>query len=264
MKPGGFWLTLVYVTLIRECRYRWNNPAVMFMSLKQPTLVRDELNDVEAMRHRLIAEADSELTASSVVSQRINPARRAIAFVLDFFAFSWLAATVGDMLAALPFLSVAVAPEKMLSELPVILLLLARDWFFEGRGIGKNIFGLQVVDRTTGKPASLIQSVKRNALLLSPFLVWLIAFCWLKPGGLLWERYAWLFISGLSALYLAVAFALESYLLFVRSDGLRISDRWAGTATVPAKMDFSNPFCLHQLRQKSANGEDGSTGEPPL
>jgi hypothetical protein len=55
--------------------------------------------------------------------------------------------------------------------LVLTLIFLVRDFFFEGRGIGKNFMGLQVVDRASGLPPTLLQSVQRNIVLIAPCLV---------------------------------------------------------------------------------------------
>lgn len=189
------------------------------------------------------------------VSRRFNPLRRVVAFVLDFFGFSWCLLMVGGLLAALPLHAVTAIPGAMLGKASVIFVLLARDFLFEGRGIGKNLMGLQVVDRATGRPADVLQSVKRNTPLLIPLLLWLASSCCQSPTDPLWEHYMWLGLNGICTLYLAVAIGIECYLMFVQSDGLRISDKWAGTVTVRADMDFGNPFGLRKPRTEPAYSE---------
>lgn len=77
-------------------------------------------------------------------------------------------------------------------------LFVVKDGLFTGRSPGKAAFGLRVVDRDTGRPASLRASVKRNLPTLIPYFPLVIG--WLlrkgtRPGDkwantrVVWERY---------------------------------------------------------------------------
>ncbi len=125
----------------------------------------------------------------------------------------------------------------------VIIFLLVRDYLYEGRGIGKNLMGLQVVDIYTGKPASLLQSVKRNIIFFAPIIVTEIFSITLSIVS----------AAGVSSVITeAVNLACMVYVLFVipaecwfaysKEDGRRIGDRLAGTHVIESQMNFSKPW----------------------
>jgi uncharacterized RDD family membrane protein YckC len=165
---------------------------------------------------------------------KIDPGKRLIALMLDYAA-SYLAAIVVVMI---PFV-------RDFVSLPIVMLLviLSRDFLFGGRGIGKNFMGLRVVDAHTGGAPTLLQSFKRNIILLAPFVVLQIIGNLLKfvPMYSISEV-VMSFINIVGMVYCAVVLPLESYRAYNRLDSLRKGDEIAGTTIVEAPMDFSNPF----------------------
>lgn len=125
-------------------------------------------------------------------------------------------------------------------ELIMILLLLVRDYPFQGRGIGKNLMGLQVVDYTTGLPPTLMQSCKRNILFFVPILL-------LGVVSLL--KYLPIDKTIPAVIHQIVGFACNAYVIVLipaecwfalKGDGSRrIGDKIANTHVVPSSMDFS-------------------------
>ncbi len=124
-----------------------------------------------------------------------------------------------------------------------VLLLLVKDYFFEGRGIGKNAMGLQVVDVATGEPCSLRQSIIRNMVILAPFAVLQVISLLLIfiPVGWL-DAAVKNLINILGMVYVAVVLPYECYRAYARDDSQRVGDELAGTAVIESSMDFSNPF----------------------
>jgi hypothetical protein len=165
---------------------------------------------------------------------KIAPKIRLIALGLDFIMCYFLA-----VLATLtPLLNRVVEFYGVL-----IVLFLSRDYFFQGRGVGKNLMGLQVVDAQTGKPATLMQSALRNIILTAPFVAVEISSAIIRFTPIAWLNAAVTqFVYVVCAIYVALVLPLESYRALTRADGLRKGDELAGTTIVEAPMDFSHPL----------------------
>ena len=128
-------------------------------------------------------------------------------------------------------------------QLVLLSFLLVRDFLFNGRGVGKNLMGLQVIDIRTGGPVSLLQSIKRNIVLYGPIMAIFIVNEVLKfipDEGI--KNIVQNVVSGAGTIYFIVAIPYEIYRVYTRPDGRRWGDEFAGTATVTADMDFSNPM----------------------
>lgn len=80
-----------------------------------------------------------------------------------------------------------------------------KDGWFSGRSPGKMVFGVYVIDRDSGRPASLAKCVKRNLAF--------VAFPW--------------------TYFLAIAIAANGV---SKPPGIRIGDKWAGTEVVPRQL----------------------------
>src|SRR5262249_9819679 len=136
-------------------------------------------------------------------------------------------------------------------------LFLSRDFFFEGRGIGKNLMGYQVVDAQTGVPASLVQSFIRNLILIAPGvaagLVAAIPLGWqtsvgsnydgVSPGTphLVGSQYGVMQVVNIvGSIYMLTVLPMEAYRAFAREDSLRKGDELAGTCIIEASTDFSH------------------------
>jgi len=176
----------------------------------------------------------AEESEEAAASGKIEPGRRCVAFIFDCIACYFL----GLVLTVIPFLVHFVTLSTTWA-----LLLLVRDWFFEGRGIGKNLMGLQVIDASTGRGCSLKQSVLRNIVILGPFAALQIISVVLQFVPFAWVTEAVKgTINAVGMVYLAVMLPIECYRAYSRDDGLRFGDQLAGTTIVESAMDFSNPF----------------------
>lgn len=184
------------------------------------------------------------LTAQSgqlTVTQRAQPGRRFIAaWAYDYLASFWLSLGVWGILN---LISGSALTDRVPLLVVTVLIYLTRDFFFEGRGVGKNFLGLQVLDVKSGKPASLAQSLIRNFVLLGPFLIYQLAVAigFLLPTTI---GASIVFTVKCAALiYAAILLPLEGYRMHI-GGGLRIADKLAGTAVVVQTPSFRNPFSL--------------------
>lgn len=172
---------------------------------------------------------------------RPQPGRRFVAaWAYDYLVCFWLAVWTLELLKAI-FGSV-------INELPLLVVtcffLMTRDFFFEGRGLGKNLLGLQTVDARTGGKPSLNQSLVRNGVLLGPFLLYQL-FLGLHKTLFAGQTVELLFAVKCLCLATGTLLLLLEGLGLHRGEGLRIADRLAGTKVVATeKPSFRNPFSL--------------------
>jgi uncharacterized RDD family membrane protein YckC len=163
-----------------------------------------------------------------------DPNKRIVALLFDFAA----AYLVGVIIAMIPFVNRVIPLQIVL-----VAVLLGRDYLFGGRGFGKNLMGLRVVDANTGEAPTLIQSALRNIVLMAPFVVLQTVPLLLRFSPFTWLNEAVMsLINIVGMIYVAIVLPLESYRAYSRDDGLRIGDELAGTVIVDSTMDFSNPF----------------------
>ncbi len=175
-------------------------------------------------------EGDEEF----IDAKKPEPNKRIVALLFDFAA----AYLVGVIVAMIPFVNRVIPLQIVL-----VAVLLARDHLFGGRGFGKNLMGLRVVDAQTGETPTIMQSVLRNIILMAPFVVLQTIPLLLKFIPFVWLNEAVMsLINIVGMLYVAIVLPLESYRAYSREDGLRIGDELAGTTIVESTMDFSNPF----------------------
>lgn len=168
---------------------------------------------------------------AGIEPDRIEIGKRLVALIIDFFACY----LVGAAVALVPFLNTFL-------PLPTVMILvfLCRDFLFEGRGVGKNLMGIQVVDISSGQPCSLLQSVQRNIVLVAPYVVLTLFDSVLRFVPIPWiNETVRNIINLVGMVYCAVVIPIEGYRVYNRQDGLRIGDDIAGTALVEAPMDFS-------------------------
>jgi uncharacterized RDD family membrane protein YckC len=127
--------------------------------------------------------------------------------------------------------------------LPMVGFLIVRDALFNGRGIGKNLMGLQVVDLKTGQPASFVQSIKRNIVVFGPYMTLFIVNMLLRimPNDMV-SSVVTTVVIGAGQIYTLAVIPYEAWRVYSRPDGLRWGDQFAGTSLVPADTDFSNPL----------------------
>ncbi len=170
---------------------------------------------------------------------RIDFGKRLVAVMIDLIAANLLS----YMVLLIPLVSSVISP-----SLPVCALLLLRDWLYEGRGIGKNLMGLQVVSVNSGLPATLWQSIRRNVVILGPPVVLYIILTVFNiltvanvPGVPVSTVQSVIVkvVETVGFLYLLVAVPYEANRAYNRPDGRRLGDEFAGTTIVEAPMDFS-------------------------
>lgn len=107
----------------------------------------------------------------------------------------------------------------------VFSIFLFRDCLPGGLSAGKNLFGLEVVDKQSGKAVTAGQSVRRNLLLLAPyFLYYLVA-----PFAAQYKDSSSLLsaIKTFGTIYIALLLLVEGGLMIFC--GERLADKLAGT-----------------------------------
>ncbi len=163
---------------------------------------------------------------------QIDSGRRVVALVIDVAA-SYL---LGIVLSLVPFIS-----QFLPSQAVMITFLLVRDALFEGRGIGKNLMGLRVVDAATGRSPTILQSVQRNLIFFAPYVVLYMMGIVLRFVPIPWLNQGILDIVNLVGMvYVAIVIPIEGWRVWHSEDGQRIGDEIAGTKLVESNMDFSN------------------------
>lgn len=183
------------------------------------------------------ASSGAQTDFSTDSAEVVDTKRRGIALMADVI----LAFAVSMMFSPVLAVINMIMPAQFIThELIMILLLLVRDYPFQGRGIGKNLMGLQVVDYTTGLPPTLMQSCKRNILFFVPILL-------LGVVSLL--KYLPIDKTIPAVIHQIVGFACNAYVIVLipaecwfalKGDGSRrIGDKIANTHVVPSSMDFS-------------------------
>jgi uncharacterized RDD family membrane protein YckC len=177
--------------------------------------------------------ASAEPTPAPTAS-RVSPNIRMVALGIDFIICYFLAV----LTTLTPFLNRIIDFQTVL-----ILFFLTRDYFFQGRGFGKNLMGLKVIDAASGNPPSLTQSALRNIILVAPFVALQVTGTILKFGPLAWLNSAVTeLVNVICTIYVAIVLPLESYRALTRPDGLRKGDELASTTIVEGQMDFSHPL----------------------
>ncbi len=116
------------------------------------------------------------------------------------------------------------------------LLFMSRDYFFGGRGIGKNLMGLQVVG-SNGLPISLKQSLMRNLTLTAPLLVMELSA--MLPAAAV-PGFIRDVLNILETIYALIVLPLESYRAYTREDSLRLGDILAQTKIVQSQTNFDH------------------------
>lgn len=205
------------------------------------TLATDKMPSIVTVLERPALEKNVQGLSGPLepASGRAQPSRRLVAaWVYDFLPFYWLGVITMQVLSYV--LGTAVT-ERVPLMVPAMLLFLTRDFFFEGRGIGKNFLGLQVIDAKTGASPTLKQSVARNFLFVGPYLTYqlavLILFLIPFPHG----DSTLLTIKYIAQAWAILLLPIEGYLMH-KSDGRRLADRLSGTKVIFRAHDFSNPF----------------------
>lgn len=167
-----------------------------------------------------------------IAHAKIAPGVRIVAFGIDFLVCYLLAV----LTTLMPFVN-------RLLELQTVMIIvfLARDFFFDGRGFGKNAMGLRVVDASSGQAPTLTQSVLRNIILVAWFVAFQSVATALKFVSLGWFGSATLeLVKFVCAVYVVVVVPIEGYRALFRPDLLRKGDELAHTKIIEAPTDFSH------------------------
>ncbi len=112
-----------------------------------------------------------------------------------------------------------------------LILFLIKDALFDGRGIGKNILGIKLIDSENTTVISYKQSIIRNLVLVLPLLVYNLVL----PIIALFVKSASVLdlinniIIWVGALYFAIILLSEGYKVFILNDTLRLGDQMAKT-----------------------------------
>lgn len=163
---------------------------------------------------------------------QIDTGRRVVALVIDVAA-SYL---LGVVLAFIPFISQFIPAQAVM-----VGFLLIRDSLFEGRGVGKNLMGLRVVDAASGRAPTILQSVQRNLIFFAPYVVLYMMGIVLRFVPIPWLNQGILdLVNLIGMVYVAIVIPIEGWRVWHSEDGQRIGDEIAGTKLVEANMDFSN------------------------
>jgi uncharacterized RDD family membrane protein YckC len=175
---------------------------------------------------------DARAEDAVVEPEKIELGTRLMAFGIDFGA----AFFVSMLVMMIPFVN------KVLTQNLVLLTLMCvRDYFYGGRGLGKNIMGLRVVDIFTGQEPSLRAAVTRNFFYLGPLLILEVLQFVLRlvPAPQL-TFFIGQVATGLAGLYVLVILPVECYRSVTREDSMRLGDEIAGTCVIEAETDFSS------------------------
>lgn len=120
---------------------------------------------------------------------------------------------VGKSIDLVLMIALASLPLYPANALAAFLYVLICDGFKDGRSLGKRVVGLQVINTTTGKPASFLDSIVRNCTVAIPVLFFMIPIV----GWGLW------FLFGIPLL------AFEIYLMTRLDQHARLGDTMADT-----------------------------------
>jgi|GEM_PF-685093 RDD family. len=192
---------------------------------------------------RQVPKAPKEEPKINVNLTYIDPVKRAVAFMIDiiiFFVLSLIISAIVSLLSKLiPPLGMVVTQQGL-----VVAFLLIKDYFYQGRGIGKNLMGLQVVDVYTGLPPTILQSTKRNVGFYLPLILMWAAQLILRilhlPGDL--DAFLLRALELVSFIYVLAVVPAECWLAYNNQDSRRFGDRFAGTGVVEGEMNFTRPF----------------------
>lgn len=134
--------------------------------------------------------------------------------------------------------------KRLLSqEVFIVIYFLFKDYLYQGRGIGKNLMGLRVVDATTGESPTMSQSIKRNLIFVVPFMI-TFAMALIMPLIPVADISTVIsrVIQIVCTCYVILLIPYECYQAYSAAGGRRIGDRLAGTKVIESELDFSSPL----------------------
>ena len=171
---------------------------------------------------------DADKFVSAHLEQRAPFFRRLAAVTLyDYVACLWIVtiAVVACriVLGADGARLTAHAPIQALT----LIVFLFRDSFFNGRGLGKGLLDLAVVDEKTRGRATIVQLLLRNLVFLAPYFVYQLAAPICGP-----ELRTNLQIFAVAYTFLVL---LIETILMLSGSGMRLADKLSGTIVVQLK-----------------------------
>ncbi len=177
------------------------------------------------------AWADERRSHAVVEPEHIEAGRRGMALGIDFGA----AFFVSMIVMMIPFVNRAVD-----ANFVMLTMMCVRDYFYGGRGLGKNLMGLRVVDIFNGQGPSFKAVLIRNAVYIGPLLLLetlnlTLRFIPLPQLTTIVSQLA----NPLAGLYLLVILPVECYRSYRREDSMRLGDELAGTCVLEADTDFT-------------------------
>ncbi|MBY0358080.1 MAG: RDD family protein [Candidatus Obscuribacterales bacterium] len=170
----------------------------------------------------------------AVTPTRIAMDKRFVALLIDV-AVGWI---IGLVVNFIPFVSIFIQ-----AQTTMVFYLLIKDGLYGGRGVGKNLMGLQVVDIKTGQGANIGQSIKRNLVLFGPTLLLYFISTILKiiPNETI-NTLVMSTVDTIGGIYILLAIPYETYRAYSRPDGQRWGDHFAGSTIVESSTDFRQIF----------------------
>lgn len=173
----------------------------------------------------------------------VDPKKRCVALIFDIIAAFSVAMIINVLTSPILMLISGFIPglgQFISKDIFIVIFILFKDRLYQGRGIGKNLMGLRVVDSDTGEGPTWLQSAKRNAIFIVPFILYFAVgvtspFFPVAELRMIIQNITWLLCSA----YVLAVFPLECYLAYNSMDGRRIGDKFAGTKIVDSEMDFS-------------------------
>ncbi len=173
----------------------------------------------------------------------VDPKKRSVALIFDIITAFSIAMIINVLTSPILMLISGLVPglgQFITKDIFIVIFILFKDRLYQGRGIGKNLMGLRVVDIETGEGATWLQSAKRNAIFIVPFILYFAAgvaspFFPVAELRMVIQNIVWLLCSA----YVLAVFPLECYLAYNSMDGRRVGDKFAGTKIIDSEMDFS-------------------------
>ena len=150
---------------------------------------------------------------------------RFVAFIIDLSICFLASLTV----TLIPFVN------NFLPWLVVFLMLfLIKDGIFDGRGLGKNILKLKIVDSETSESISYKQSIIRNGIIIVPILFFNLIYPLITPfiKNPQYQNYIYLGCMVISFIYFVFISLAEAYKIFYLNDTVRLGDKLAHTEVI--------------------------------
>ncbi len=171
---------------------------------------------------------DADKFASPYLEQRAPFFRRLAAVTLyDYVACLWLV-TIAVVACRL---ALGADGARLTAHAPIqtltLLVFLFRDSFFKGRGLGKGLLDLAVVDEKTRGRATIVQLLVRNLVFFAPYFVYQLAAPVCRP-----ELLTNLHIFAVAYTFLVL---LVEAILMLSGSGMRLADKLSGTIVVQLK-----------------------------